>query len=241
MGVGGRFDADMVDERHVGGWGWDADTTASENNHEPAAREEHIPTITAQGILDIGRTINLYTTAEEVKPKHPAVAITAKGTKDFPWMQVSAANSTLQSVQLGAVHVGLVNLIATNTGLHITNNTIPSIANPTYASITAASFTAVSTITAKKDIRLFEQSGLDIVNSMQIVQYSLKTENRDRVGFIAEWTNKLLSGPKQNQNDIGTTLGIALKAIQELSAENRELKEKMHQLEVILSQASHPQ
>jgi hypothetical protein len=131
----------------------------------------------------------------------------------------------------------IANLIATSGsgGLQITNDATPVANTGTFVPIKASAFITVSTIKAKENVAPFTRSGLDIVKNTEIVGYQFKAEERPRVGFIAEWTDELLSGPNHNENDLGTTLGVALKAIQELAEDNVSLRREIGELRARLS------
>jgi hypothetical protein len=248
MGVGGLFDADMLDERHVGGWGWVADTTPSVTGNLPTARSGKIPELLSSGEIHLGNVINLYNAAT-VSGALPtasdkAVTLTVKGAANNFYLQVGAPQNTSGLFQALQVGVGpQINLIAgpaitgASTALHITNDTnITTGAFPgTYAPVKAASFQTISTIKAKRAVTPFVKSGLEIINGTEIVQYQLKTDDRVRVGFIAEWTDTLMAGKNHDENDIGTTLGVALKAIQELARDNDSLRRELKELKASLS------
>jgi hypothetical protein len=240
LGTNGGFDSDMLDERHVGGWGWKSDTAPSVSANQPLARtNSSVPEITTNGALEIGKAINMYLATTATKPAvYPAannvvstmiqtvgVAITSS------YLQVSNPNSSVQGVQIGnPVNANSVNLISVSNALLVTNDATASASPTSWASVKAAAFQTVSTITAKKNVEIFARSGLEIIKGTEIVEYCLKTDDRPRVGFIAERTDELLAGVNHNENDIGTTLGVALKAIQELAADNAALREEIESL-----------
>ena len=245
MGVGGGFDADMVDERYVGGWGWRSDTSASVagTSNLPLARANYsIPEITAAGALEAGKAINLYLTAVATKPAvYPAgnnvVSTTIQtlgATNAVSYLQITNPNSSVQGIQIGnPVNANAVNLIAVGSALLVTYD-IPSATPTFFAAIKASSFQTVSTIKAKESVESFGRSGLEIIKGTQIVSYNLKNDDRPRVGFIAEWTDELLAGKNHDENDIGTTLGVALKAIQELAEDNAALREELEEIKARL-------
>jgi hypothetical protein len=72
----------------------------------------------------------------------------------------------------------------------------------------------------KKNIKKFRQSALDIINSVDVVSYKLRADKsgETHVGFIAEDTDALLSGPGHDGVRLTDAVGILLKGIQELSA-----------------------
>lgn len=101
-----------------------------------------------------------------------------------------------------------------------------TISNPTKAIVLrAAAFQTVSTRVAKDNIKPFNAPALDIINNTEIVEYNLKNDpDTKRVGFIAEDTNELMAGKNHDQMDLSTTVGLLLKAVQELAAEVKQIK-----------------
>ena len=244
LGVNGGFDADMIDERHVGGWGWKSDTAPSVSGNLPLARtNSSVPEITASGALEIGKAINLYLAAVVVKPAaYPAtnnvVATTIQtlgAANTSAYLQIVNPNSNIQGVQIGnPVNSNAVNLISSSNTLLVTNDVTPTTTLPSFASIKALGFQTVSTMKAKENIVAFDRSGLRMIRDTPIVQYNGKTDKRVRVGFIAEWTDALMAGENHDENDIGTTLGVALKAIQELAEDNVSLRKEIEELKARL-------
>jgi hypothetical protein len=93
-------------------------------------------------------------------------------------------------------------------------------------SITSPSYNTSSLRSLKENIQPFNQSALDIIDNVDIVSYNLKAdeEKHYRVGFIADDTDPILSGKKQDHMNLNNILSIAVKAIQELKREIIELK-----------------
>lgn len=83
--------------------------------------------------------------------------------------------------------------------------------------VRAGTFNSFSSIKYKENIREFKEKALDLINSIDIVYYNFKKQKDDRVGFIAENTHPYFSGVDQKHFDITNTLGVVLKAIQELN------------------------
>ena len=240
MGVGGGFDADMLDERYVGGWGWRSEATPSVTAGVPIPRTNtSIPEIATTGAMEIGKAINLYLAPVTTKPApYPALnnvvssMIQTLGTSNAgSYLQISNPNNTTggQSIQIGNPQLvaNAVNMISVGNTLLITNDSIPTNPPTNWASVKAQSFLSVSSIAMKTNVIPFVDSALEIIRGTEIVKYKFKSEDRSRVGFIAEWTDELLAGPHHDENDIGTTLGVALKAIQELADDNEMLKREI--------------
>jgi len=80
----------------------------------------------------------------------------------------------------------------------------------------------------KENIKEAKENALDIINSVSVHSYNMKGDETHslKVGFIAEETNPLLSTPAQNAMDMGNTVGILIKAVQELSYRLRILEKR---------------
>jgi len=94
--------------------------------------------------------------------------------------------------------------------------------------LTANAFNLSSARILKENIAEFTVSGLDIINNIDVMAFNYKSdpEKLQRIGFIADDTDQVLAGPNQNYFDIGNTVGVLLKAVQELSARIEELEDK---------------
>jgi len=107
-------------------------------------------------------------------------------------------------------------------------------ADITTAKITTANVTTVNASTVnttslrkkKKNIHDFNKSALDIINNTKIVYYTYKDDpsKTEHIGFIADDTPSELSGVKKDSMVISDTIGVILKAIQELNQKIEELK-----------------
>jgi len=67
---------------------------------------------------------------------------------------------------------------------------------------------------------------LDIINKTDIVEFNYKDDldKEYKVGFIADDTDSILSGVNKDHMDSGNSIGLLIKAMQELSNENKELR-----------------
>jgi hypothetical protein len=85
--------------------------------------------------------------------------------------------------------------------------------------VTAPSFSATSSETVKKNIKPFKKSALNIIEKVDIVSFEYKNSEDPipQIGFIAENTDPSLSGKNQDSMRINSTIGLLLKAVQELS------------------------
>lgn len=95
----------------------------------------------------------------------------------------------------------------------------PSIYMDSSGTITATDITIVSSREAKENIKASELDALDLINGINIVDYTYKMDPKaiPHIGFIAENTDPLLSTPKKNRMDYTNCIGVLLKAVQELS------------------------
>ena len=80
----------------------------------------------------------------------------------------------------------------------------------------------------KENIQIFDINALDLIASTNIVSFNYinDKEKNYKVGFIAEDTNEILASKNHNVMDMYNCIGILLKAVQELSHEIEELKNK---------------
>lgn len=100
--------------------------------------------------------------------------------------------------------------------------------------ILATEVTITSARELKKNIVPTTHKAVEEINKIKIVDFNYKTDENNenpKVGFIADDTDAIFSTREHNTIDIYNTLGMLLKAVQELSAENKELKEKIEKLE----------
>jgi hypothetical protein len=94
--------------------------------------------------------------------------------------------------------------------------------------VSAVGFYSSSSKKLKEHIKALEFKALDIINKVNIVSYNfIADENKiNKIGFIAEDTDELLSTPNHDSMDTTNTLSLLLKAVQELFAEIKILKAK---------------
>lgn len=69
----------------------------------------------------------------------------------------------------------------------------------------------------KTNINPFVKNALDILSSVNIVDFNYKNSETPHIGFIAEDTPCELSTTQKNTMDIGSCVGVLIKAVQELS------------------------
>ena len=86
--------------------------------------------------------------------------------------------------------------------------------------ILANCISSTSSLKNKCDINKTNIKALDIINNTDIVSFKYKGENAQdlkHIGFIAEYTNDILSGKNKDQMRINDTIGVLLKAVKELT------------------------
>jgi hypothetical protein len=112
-----------------------------------------------------------------------------------------------------------------NSGSIQNAGTLTNVGNITCSgTVTAVTLNATSSREWKTDIKPFEQSALDIITNTDVCSYKFKHQlEEDKVGVIAEDVHDLIS-PSHKSVDIGNTLGLIMKAIQELNAKIECLK-----------------
>lgn len=85
--------------------------------------------------------------------------------------------------------------------------------------LNATSFNASSSRKAKTDIKRFEGSALDIVDSTEICTYYYKLDKAKehlKIGFIADDTHEFLATKNHDTMDLASSVGVLIKAVQEL-------------------------
>ena len=93
---------------------------------------------------------------------------------------------------------------------------------------TSNAFFQSSSRTLKTNIEKLEISGLDLLNQVNVVKFNyLNDLENKRIGFIAEDTPIELSTKEQNVMDTNSTIGILMKAVQELSDKVKELESRL--------------
>lgn len=93
------------------------------------------------------------------------------------------------------------------------------------ANLTAAGFYQSSSRILKTDVQPYTESALDILKRTNIVSFYYKTDlENKRIGFIAEDTPEELSTKDKNVMDANSTIGLLIKAVQELEARIKQLE-----------------
>jgi hypothetical protein len=96
--------------------------------------------------------------------------------------------------------------------------------------LVATGFFQASSRTLKTNITPFTRSALDIIREVTVVSFNYKTDVINKhIGFIAEDTPEELSTRNKNVMDSNNTIGVLLKAIQELESKVKELEAKCNE------------
>lgn len=107
-----------------------------------------------------------------------------------------------------------------------TSGNISSSGSVSASTMSATSFTATSKREFKDNISDFNLSALDILSSVKIVNYCYKSDpdKVNYVGFIADDTTEILSTKTKDKMEISSSIGVLIKAVQELNEEIAYLK-----------------
>lgn len=117
-----------------------------------------------------------------------------------------------------------------------TNNT-KNIGTETYkykngyfaGTVKSGSFDVTSTRKKKKDIEDYKNSGLEIVDSLQIVTFKYKSDKKKRthIGIIAEDSPMEILATDGKALSLADSVGVLFKAVQELSSKIQDLERKL--------------
>jgi hypothetical protein len=95
-------------------------------------------------------------------------------------------------------------------------------------SVNAQSFFQNSSRTLKTNIIPFEKSAINLLDNVDVVEFNyLNDLTNKHIGFIAEDTPTELSTLNQNVMDTNSTIGVLIKAVQELTQKVNELESKL--------------
>ena len=96
-----------------------------------------------------------------------------------------------------------------------------------FESLVADTFNGTSKRSAKKNIRKFNDSALDVLRQIEVVNYQYKHEEggHEHTGFIAEDTPKCLTGENHDAMALSDNIGMLIKAAQELDARLEKLEQ----------------
>ena len=85
----------------------------------------------------------------------------------------------------------------------------------------------------KENITDFTEDAVGLINTIKVVNYNYKADadKNHKIGFIADDTHEYFSTVNHNIMDQSNCIGILLAAVQQLSAENKLLKERLDGIE----------
>lgn len=85
----------------------------------------------------------------------------------------------------------------------------------------------------KENITDFTEDAVSLINSVKVVNYNYKAdaEKNHKIGFIADDTHEYFATKNHNIMDQSNCIGLLLAAVQQLSAENKLLKERLDAIE----------
>lgn len=212
----------------------------------------------AGGVITINSTDTIYTHPTTAGNKHiPAGGVagqilrwSADGTavwgadNDTTYTLPIASATVLGGVKIGTgISIDGNGVISANTSytagtnITISGNTISVNSSPTFSgSVTATSFFESSLRKYKTNIKKFDKSGIDLVNSLEIVTFDrIDSYVKSKIGIIADDTSDEFLSEQKDAIDLYKTIFIQAKAIQELNAKNLELEERLIKLEKLLS------
>ena len=181
--------------------------------------------LTVTGDVELGTNgvptnLKIYSTTKIIGDVTVDGSITASGLNVSPKDPLKVNTTTLTADDSNVLYL----LGTKNTSKSEITNTVniengPSIYMDSSGTITATDITIVSSKEAKENIKTSELSALDLINGINIVDYTYKMDPKaiPHIGFIAENTDSLLSTPKKNRMDYTNCIGVLLKAVQELS------------------------
>ena len=181
--------------------------------------------LTVTGDVELGTNgvptnLKIYSTTKIIGDVTVDGSITASGLNVSPKDPLKVNTTTLTADDSNVLYL----LGTKNTSKSEITNTVniengPSIYMDSSGTITATDITIVSSKEAKENIKTSELSALDLINGINIVDYTYKMDPKaiPHIGFIAENTDPLLSTPKKNRMDYTNCIGVLLKAVQELS------------------------
>ncbi|MCA1806891.1 MAG: tail fiber domain-containing protein, partial [Actinobacteria bacterium] len=197
------FNADLVDGLHA----------------STAAQAGIIPAINLDGELQLRKQINLH---RQENGDATSFIETASRT------QVNLFGTSDSVFLLGLGSGNNRRYIGNNSGtLEILENNITGEA---YGTIKAAQYKTASSRSLKTEIEDFN-SALSLIQNVHVVSFKYIDQTEPQVGFIAEDTDPLLSGAKQDAMNIPTTVGVLIRAVQELTQQNEALQEQVTTLQ----------
>jgi hypothetical protein len=91
--------------------------------------------------------------------------------------------------------------------------------------INATGFNVASKRSLKENIEVFKVSALELIENVEVVSFNYIGDNKNKkVGFIADDTNEVFSTKQKDTMDVASTVGVLLKAVQELNCRLERLE-----------------
>jgi hypothetical protein len=155
----------------------------------------------------VAGSVKLATTTEAAQGTNTAKAVTPAG------LRAGIAGGVVTQVSGVGVnyplYFGQNNVVLYSTGMT---------ANPATGTINALIFNSTSTRESKGDIQPCYTDACNLFNTVDVKTFHYKADEtkRKRVGFIADDTHELLAGKDHDTFDINNTVGLLIKAVQEL-------------------------
>ena len=145
--------------------------------------------------------------------------------------QVLMANGTVKEVST----FGSSPTAGTN--ISVSGSAVSVVTSPSFTgSVTAQSFLEGSLRILKENIEPLNKSGLELVNSLDIVTYDKIDGAKNKIGIIADDSAKEFLSETQTEVDLYKTIFIQAKAIQELTDKTNNLENQLQDLrELVLS------
>lgn len=94
--------------------------------------------------------------------------------------------------------------------------------------LTALSFAPASSREVKEQIAPFTDDALGLIGGMNVVSFAYRADQarQRRVGIVAEDTDPLFSGPEQKHFDLANTLGVLVRAVQQIGGRLEQLEQR---------------
>ncbi len=95
--------------------------------------------------------------------------------------------------------------------------------------VQATSYYQTSLRSLKKDIQPFKESALEILAKAQVRTFKFKAdpEAKTNIGFIADEVPDQMAAPKRSGVDQASTVALLVKAVQELTTQNKALQQEL--------------
>ncbi|MBW3630039.1 MAG: tail fiber domain-containing protein [Gemmatimonadetes bacterium] len=95
-------------------------------------------------------------------------------------------------------------------------------------SLSATAFNLTSSRETKEEITPFVDDALSLINRIGVVSFAYRADEakRRRVGVVAEDTDPLFSGAERKHFDLANTLGVLIRAVQQLTGRMEGLEQR---------------